>query len=161
MSEVEEGNVRRQPPVKWRDRVQKYVRGRGEGSLRSLEQARRECQDRERWKLFCHGHPLVGSSRSRRQNELNQPFYTCAICKVSPLHHCLSCSSYIFLMDLLGVVVNMPGYKFRGPYLKSGQLALSHSAVYTFLLGLSRNGYLGTVNRRGYKGGAQGPRACV
>ncbi len=44
------GNVRGRPPVKWRDRVQEYVRERGEGSLRNLEQARRVCQDRERWK---------------------------------------------------------------------------------------------------------------
>ncbi len=36
--------------MKWRDRVQEYVRERGEGSLRNLEQARRVCQDRERWK---------------------------------------------------------------------------------------------------------------
>ena len=48
--------------MKWRDRVQEYVRERGEGSLRNLEQARRECQDRGRWKLFCLGHPLVGDS---------------------------------------------------------------------------------------------------
>ncbi len=71
MSEIEGGNVIGQPLVKWRDRVQEYVRERGEGSLRKLEQARRERQDRERWKLFCHGHPLVGAPRSRRQNELN------------------------------------------------------------------------------------------
>ncbi len=31
----------------WRDRVQEYVRNRGEGSLRNLEQARRKCQDRD------------------------------------------------------------------------------------------------------------------
>ncbi len=71
VSEIEGGNVRRRPPVKWRDRVQEYVRERGKGSLRNFEQARRECQDRERWKLFCHGHPLVGAPRGRRQNELN------------------------------------------------------------------------------------------
>ncbi len=47
MSEIEGGNVRGRPPVKWRDRVQEYVRERGEGSLRKLEQARRECKDRE------------------------------------------------------------------------------------------------------------------
>ncbi len=69
MSEIEGGNVRGQPPVKWRDRVQEYVRERAGGSLRNLEQARRECQDRERWKLFCRGQPLVGAPRSRRQNE--------------------------------------------------------------------------------------------
>ncbi len=52
-----------------RDRVQEYVRERGGGSLRNLEQARRECQDIERWKLFCRGHPLVGAPRSRHRNE--------------------------------------------------------------------------------------------
>ncbi len=69
VSEIEGGEGR--PPVKWRDRVQEYVRERGEGSLRNLEQARGKCHDRERWKLFCRGHPLVGAPRSRRQNELN------------------------------------------------------------------------------------------
>ncbi len=48
MSEIEGGNVRGRPPVKWRDRVQEYVSERGEGFLGNLEQARRECQDRER-----------------------------------------------------------------------------------------------------------------
>ncbi len=48
VSEIEGGNVRGRPPVKWRDRVLEYVRERGGGSLRNLEQARRECQDRER-----------------------------------------------------------------------------------------------------------------
>ncbi len=50
MSEIEGRNVRGRPPVIWRDRVQEYVRERGEGSLRNLEQARRVCQDRERWR---------------------------------------------------------------------------------------------------------------
>ncbi len=40
VSEIEKGNVKGRPPVKWRDRVQEYVRERGEGSLRNLEQAR-------------------------------------------------------------------------------------------------------------------------
>ncbi len=70
VSEIEGGNVRGRPPVKWRDGVQEYVRERGERSLKSLEQARGECQDRERWKLFCLGHPLVGAPRSRHRNEL-------------------------------------------------------------------------------------------
>ncbi len=70
VSEVEGGNVTGRPPVKCRDRVQEYVRERGERSLENLEQARGECQDRERWKLFCRGHPLVGAPRGRRQNEL-------------------------------------------------------------------------------------------
>ncbi len=59
MSEIEGGNVRGRSPVKWRYMVLEYVREMGEGSLRNLEQARRECQDRERWKLFLHGQPLV------------------------------------------------------------------------------------------------------
>ncbi len=66
VSEIEGRNVRGQPPVKWRDRVQEYVRERGERSLGNSEQARRECLDRERWKLFCRGHPLVGAPWSRR-----------------------------------------------------------------------------------------------
>ncbi len=55
--------------MKWTYRVKENVRERGEGFLRNLEQERRECQDRERWKLFCRGHPLVGAPGSRRQNE--------------------------------------------------------------------------------------------
>ncbi len=61
VSEIKGGNARGRPPVKWRDRVQEYVRERGERSLRSFEQARRECLDRESWKLFCRGHPLLGA----------------------------------------------------------------------------------------------------
>ncbi len=40
VSEIEGGNIRGRPPVKWRDRVQEYVRERGEGSLRNLQQVR-------------------------------------------------------------------------------------------------------------------------
>ncbi len=40
--------------------MQECAQERDEGSLRNLEQAMRECQDRERWKL-CRGHPLVGA----------------------------------------------------------------------------------------------------
>ncbi len=67
MSEIEGGNVRGQLPVKWRDRVQEYIRKRSERSLRKFEQARRECVNRERLKHFCHGHPLVGAPRIRRR----------------------------------------------------------------------------------------------
>ncbi len=52
-----------------------YVRERGERSVRNLEQARGECQDRERWKLFCRGHPLMGAPRSRRPIELKLNYY--------------------------------------------------------------------------------------
>ncbi len=70
VSEIEGGNVRGRPPVKWSDRVQEYVRKMSERSLRNLEQSRVECQDRERWKIFCRGLPLVGATRSRCPNEL-------------------------------------------------------------------------------------------
>ncbi len=59
-SEIEGGNVRGRPPVKWSDRVHEF-REREERSLRIFEQARRECLDRERWKFFCRGHPLVAA----------------------------------------------------------------------------------------------------
>ncbi len=68
MSEIEGGNVRGRLPVKWRDGMQEYVRERGEGSLKTVSR-QGGSQDRERWKLFCRGHPLVGAPRSRRQNE--------------------------------------------------------------------------------------------
>ncbi len=51
--------------MKWRNRVQEYVKERDERSLRNFEQARRERLDREIWKLFCRGHPLVGAPRNR------------------------------------------------------------------------------------------------
>ncbi len=66
-SKIEGGNARGRPAVKWRDRVQEYVRERKERSVRNSEQARRECVDRESWQLFCRGHPLLGASRTRRQ----------------------------------------------------------------------------------------------
>ncbi len=78
VSEIEGRNVRGRPPMKWRDKVQEYVRERGEGSLRNLEQARGQCQDGERWKLFCCGHPLVGAPRSRHQNDLIESSFFCS-----------------------------------------------------------------------------------
>ncbi len=36
------------------------VRGKG------LEHARRECMEREKWRSFCHDHPLGGCSRRGR-----------------------------------------------------------------------------------------------
>ncbi len=54
--------------MKWRDRVQEYVREKGE---ETLSRQGGECQDRERWKLFCRGHPMVEAPRSRYRNKLN------------------------------------------------------------------------------------------
>ena len=66
-SSIEGVGVRGRPPVKWEDRVQEYVRERGVNGMRGLEQARKECKDRNRWRLFCRGHPLEGVPRNRRQ----------------------------------------------------------------------------------------------
>ncbi len=53
-------NSRGRPVVRWRDRVKEYKCERG--ASRGLDQARRECLDRERWTLFCRGHTLGGCS---------------------------------------------------------------------------------------------------
>ena len=66
-SSIEGVGVRGRPPVKWQDRVQEYVRERGVNGMRGLEQARKECKDRNRWRLFCRGHPLEGVPTNRRQ----------------------------------------------------------------------------------------------
>ncbi len=42
------------PVGRWRDRVKEYMCERG--AIGVLDQARRECLGRERWRLFCCGH---------------------------------------------------------------------------------------------------------
>ena len=44
--------------VGWKDRVKEYMHGRGADIGGGFEEARRECIDRKRWRLFCHGCPL-------------------------------------------------------------------------------------------------------
>ncbi len=56
---------RGRPPVRWRDRVKEYMCERSATRGGGLDQARRECLDRDRWKLFCRGVPL--GERSRRE----------------------------------------------------------------------------------------------
>ncbi len=51
--------------VGWEDRVREYVNERGVRG-NALDWARRECMDRERWRSFCHGHPLGGRSWRER-----------------------------------------------------------------------------------------------
>ena len=50
-------NSRGRPPGRWRDRVKEYMCERGGG----LDQARRECLDRERRRLSCRGYPPWGT----------------------------------------------------------------------------------------------------
>ncbi len=53
---------RGRPPGRWRDRVKEYMFERSATREGGLDQASRECLDRERWRFFCHGHPLEGRS---------------------------------------------------------------------------------------------------
>jgi len=59
VSEIEGPSRRGRPLGRWKDKVKEYMCERGAGRRGRLEQARRECLDRERWRLFCLGHPLV------------------------------------------------------------------------------------------------------
>ncbi len=58
MSESVGPNSRGRPPGRWRDRVKEYRCERGATRGGRLNQAKRKCLDREKWRLFCHGHPL-------------------------------------------------------------------------------------------------------
>ncbi len=43
---------------RWRDRVKEYMCERGATRGGGLDQAKRECLDRVRWRLFCSGYSL-------------------------------------------------------------------------------------------------------
>ncbi len=51
-------NYRGRPPGRLRDRVKEYMCERGATREGRLDQARRECLDRERRRLFCLATPL-------------------------------------------------------------------------------------------------------
>ena len=53
MSEIA-SRRRGRPVVRWKEYMHERVADRGGG----IELARRECVDREKWRLFCHGHYL-------------------------------------------------------------------------------------------------------
>ncbi len=61
LSSVEGPNRRGRPLGRWEDKVKEYMSQRGERG-NGLEQVRRECMDRERWRSFCRGElsePLI------------------------------------------------------------------------------------------------------
>ncbi len=65
-SELKGPNKRGRPHGRWKDRVEEYL-GETAINVRGVfEQARRECLDRERWRLFCRGHPKKGHSWRKR-----------------------------------------------------------------------------------------------
>ncbi len=59
LSSVEGPNRRGSPLGRWENRVKEYMSERGVRGNR-LEQARRECLDRKRWRSICRGNPLGG-----------------------------------------------------------------------------------------------------
>ncbi len=56
-SSVEGTNRRGRPLGRWQDREKEYISERGVRG-NELKWAKRKCMDRERWRLFCYGHPL-------------------------------------------------------------------------------------------------------
>ncbi len=69
LSGVEGLSRRESPHRRWEDRVKEYTSERGVRG-NGLEQTRRECMDRERWRSFCCGHPLGGASGGSKVSEL-------------------------------------------------------------------------------------------
>ncbi len=59
MSEIESLNRRGSQLGRWKDRVKEYMSERGTGRVGELEQTKRECLDRERWRLFLGGSSLM------------------------------------------------------------------------------------------------------
>ncbi len=57
LSTVEGSRRRGRPLGRWEDKVKEYLNERGMRG-NDLEQARRECMDRKRWRSVCRGHPL-------------------------------------------------------------------------------------------------------
>ncbi len=66
VSEIKGPCRRGRPLGRWSDKVKEYKSERGASRGEGLEQARRKYLDRERWRLFCHGHPLGGCSRKEQ-----------------------------------------------------------------------------------------------
>ncbi len=58
VSESVDSSSRGKLPGRWMDRVKEYVCERSATRGGRLDQGRRESLDRERWRLFFHGHPL-------------------------------------------------------------------------------------------------------
>ncbi len=65
LSSVEGPGKKRRPLRSWENRVKDYMSKRGVRG-NGLEQTRRECVAKERWRFFCYGHPLRGHFRRQR-----------------------------------------------------------------------------------------------
>ncbi len=65
-SELEGPNRGGRPLGRWKDRVDEYLGERGINGRGTLAEARKECWDRKRWKIFCSGHLLRGRLQRER-----------------------------------------------------------------------------------------------
>ncbi len=72
MSESVGSSSRDRLPGRWRERVKEYMCERGATRGGRLDQARRECLDRERWRLFWRGHSLGGRSREGARRHIDR-----------------------------------------------------------------------------------------
>ena len=66
VSETEDPKRSERPVVRWKDKVKEYMCERVVDRERGIELARRKYMDRERWRLFCNGHPLERCSRRKQ-----------------------------------------------------------------------------------------------
>ncbi len=63
LSETKGLQRRGMPLRKWKAKVKEYISDKGMHREGGLEQAKRECLEKERWRLFCHGYPFGGSAQ--------------------------------------------------------------------------------------------------
>ncbi len=61
-SELKGTNRRGRPLGRWKDRMEEYLGEKGINGRGVLEQARRECWDKERWRFFYRDHPAPGGT---------------------------------------------------------------------------------------------------
>ncbi len=66
MSESVSPNSRGRPLGRWRDGVREYMCERGATRGEGLDQAKWECLDKEKWRIFCHGHSFRGHSQRKQ-----------------------------------------------------------------------------------------------
>ena len=62
VSEIMGSRWRGRPVVRWEDRIKLYMHERVADRGKVIEQARRECMDREKCRPSCRGHALGGRS---------------------------------------------------------------------------------------------------
>ena len=58
VSEIVVPRSRRKPVLRWKDKLKEYMHASVADKEEGIELARRECWNRESWRLFCRGHPL-------------------------------------------------------------------------------------------------------